>query len=321
MARKNLLAGLMGDQKAGVAPADMSADAAPLPRYQRGAIGAVSQSIADLKSRALTEVPADMIDHAGIRDRLDADESGLAALMGSIAEYGQQVPVLLRHSPNHEGRYEVVFGRRRVAALRRLGLPVKAMIRDLNDRDLIIAQGQENSARKDLSFIEKANFAAQMARAGYDRKVICDALAIDKTVISRMLSITDAIPEPVIRAIGAAPSAGRDRWLALAGKAAGRDPDALIAAAQGPDSDARFVAVLAALSAPKAPAAPRPLLAADGSDLGRARKTKGKTVIEISGQTRGFADWLVDHMTELHRDWAKKNQERRGKQAETNKEA
>lgn len=217
MARKDLLKGLMSE-----GTQSPKEDAPALPRYTRGAIGAVSCSLADLKSRALIEVPADMIDDAGIKDRLDDDPAGIEALKQSISEYGQQVPVLLRHSPNYEGRYEIVFGRRRVRALRELQMPVKAMLRELNDRELIVAQGQENSARKDLSFIEKANFAAQMARAGYERKIICDALSIDKTVISRMLSVTDTIPEKLIRAIGAAPGTGRDRWLTLAGKAGAR---------------------------------------------------------------------------------------------------
>ena len=303
MARKDLLKGLMsGDPPA-------REDAAPLPRYARGAIGAVSRSIADLKSRSLTEVPAAAIDDAGIRDRLDEDRTGIEALKASIREYGQQVPVLLRQKPGDDSRYEIVFGRRRVQALRELDQPVKAMIRDLSDRELVIAQGQENTARKDLSFIEMANFAAQMVRGGYERKVICDALSIDKTVISRMLSVTDAIPEAVIRAIGAAPSAGRDRWLSLAEKSAGRSPDELVAAARGEDSDARFVAVLAAMTAPKpAPLTPRILHGEDGDILGQARKTKGKTVIELSGEGRAFADWLVDHMTELHRDWRNSDQ-------------
>ncbi len=303
MARKDLLKGLMGGDPP---PRE---DATPLPRYARGAIGAVSRSIADLKSRSLTEIPAEAIDDAGIRDRLDEDRAGIETLKASILEYGQQVPVLLRQNPADDSRYEIVFGRRRVQALRELGQPVKAMIRDLSDRELVIAQGQENTARKDLSFIEKANFAAQMVRGGYERKVICDALSIDKTVISRMLTVTDAIPEEVIRAIGAAPAAGRDRWLSLAEKAAGRSPDELIAAALGGDSDARFVAVLTAMAAPKpTPLTPRMLRGGDGDILGQARKTKGKTVIELSGDGRAFADWLVDHITELHRDWRRSDQ-------------
>ncbi|MFN3273601.1 MAG: plasmid partitioning protein RepB [Paracoccus sp. (in: a-proteobacteria)] len=302
MARKNLLKDLMAQ-----APAGQEPPAAALPRSQRGAIGAVSQSIADLKSRALVEVPAEMIDMAGLSDRLDADPDGIEALKASISEYGQQVPVLLRHSATQDGRFDIVFGRRRVQALKELRLPVKAMVRNLNDHDLVIAQGQENSARKDLSFIEKANFAAQMQQGGYDRKVICDALSIDKTVISRMLSIVDALPAGLIRAIGAAPAAGRDRWLALADKAQGHAPEALIAAAKGPDSDARFLAVLAALAQPRQATDARPLQTADGRALGHARKSKGKTVIELSGQGRAFADWLVDHIEDLHRDWSDKN--------------
>lgn len=301
MARKDLLKGLLE------APA-AKGDPTPLPRYGRGAIGAVSKSISDLRNRAIIDVLPELIDPAGLPDRLDEDPEGLAALVASIRDYGQQVPVLLRHSPNHEGRYEVVYGRRRVAALRALGQPVKAMLRDLNDRDLIVAQGQENSARKDLSFIEKASFAAQMVRMGFDRKVVCDALSIDKTVISRMLTVTDALPDSVIRAIGAAPAAGRDRWLTLARLAAGRPARELAGAAKGTDSDARFEAVLASLQAPRTPA-PRTqaLAAADGRPLGSVRKSNGKTVIELSADGRDFADWLVDHLPELHRDWQQDN--------------
>ena len=68
-------------------------------------------------------------------------------------------------------------------------------------------------------------------------------------------------------------------------------------------------AVLAAMTAPKpAPLTPRILHGEDGDILGQARKTKGKTVIELSGEGRAFADWLVDHMTELHRDWRSSDQ-------------
>ena len=110
MARKDLLKALMQ-------PATEGAPPAPQPdRPKRGAIGAVSQSLAELKSRALVEIQADLIDMAGVSDRLDEDEDGIAALKASIREYGQQVPVLLRQSANEEGRFEIVYGRRRVRA-------------------------------------------------------------------------------------------------------------------------------------------------------------------------------------------------------------
>ncbi|OWJ71227.1 plasmid partitioning protein RepB [Haematobacter massiliensis] len=304
MARKDLLKGLMnvGDppSPAGVSPGQ------PIPRPGRGAIGAVSQSIADLRSRSVIDVPPDMIDNAGIRDRLDDDAEGIAALAESIRDYGQQVPVLLRHSPNYEGRYEVVYGRRRVSALKLLGQPVKAMIRNLNDRELVIAQGQENTARKDLSFIEKVNFARAMRDEGFDRKIICDALQIDKTLISRMLSIADAVPLPLMRAIGTAPGIGRDRWSALAARLKGRRIDDVLPLAEGATSDIRFEAVLASLTQRSPSPAPDkiPLNGSSGERLGAVSRNNRATMLTIdSSRHAQFADWLIENMDEIHRSW------------------
>jgi ParB family chromosome partitioning protein len=304
MARKNLLKDLITSDGATDAP-EQSAAPAPSPhppRRTRGAVGAVSQSIADLKARALVEVPVDMIDDAGLKDRLD-DDGDLDALVESIRVYGQQVPVLLRHSANYDGRFEVVYGRRRVAALKRLRQPVRAMLRDLNDRELIVAQGQENAARKDLSFIEKALFAKQMAGMGFERKVICDALHIDKTVISRMLSVVEAIPSEIIAAVGAAPSAGRDRWLALATRVEGRKVSDVSALAKGADSDARFAALFAALAPKRVAASTAEVLrGADGAEIGRVSR-RGMTASFALSRKGGFDVWLQANIERIHRDF------------------
>ena len=308
MARKEILKGLMG------APETKSAVPAPKqtgrPAYTKGAVGAVSRSISELKARAVVEVPADLIDDTGgLKDRLDQAPEDHAALMQSIADYGQQVPVLLRVNPNDSERYQVVYGRRRVAALKALGLPVKALLRDLNDRDLILAQGQENSARRDLTFVEKANFARQMRDAGFERKLICDALHIDKTVISRMLTVADTVTEDVIRTIGPAPGIGRDRWLRLVAQveAGGSVAAAQSAAQQAADepSDARFEAALAA-TAPKAPAPPpaksaRPL----ANNLGTVAP-KGKSVA-LTLSDPDFGDWLAQNIQEIHHRYKTEN--------------
>ncbi|MGI3170947.1 plasmid partitioning protein RepB [Pseudooceanicola sp. C21-150M6] len=313
MARKDLLKSLMSEATSPKPqeslPRTEPAAPTPGPRYSKGAIGAVSASIAQLKSRAIEEIDPNLISSGGLVDRLGEDDDH-ESLKASIQEYGQQVPVLLRHDPAEQGRYQIVYGRRRVAALQALNLPVKAMIRDMKDDDLIIAQGQENAARRDLTFIEKANFARQMRDHGFERKVICDALHIDKTVISRMLSVADALPLPLVMAIGPAPAAGRDRWRLLADRYAERGDEAALTRyleTSTDPSDAKFDAVLERLAEPRAPkpATTDQVLTDEKSQtIGRARKTGRKTVLSFDAkEADGFDDWLIDQMTELHRQY------------------
>lgn len=314
MARKNLLSGLMGDAVQPPSPAPSVSTIDPdRPRYAKGAIGAISRSVADLQARALAEIDPDLIDAGGVQDRLETDDSEDAALRASIAEYGQQVPVLVRPHPAAEGRYQIVYGRRRVLALRDLGLPVKALVRALDDRDLLIAQGQENTARRDLSFIEKASFARQMVEAGYDRKIIGDTLTMDKTLISRLLSVADRIAPEIIAAIGAAPSVGRDRWLALAEaiETGGRDAQEMIAMinlADARTSDARFEAAIAYAKGAKERRdrpAPQVIHSVHGLALAEAERRGGRLTIRMEKRLdRGFEDWLLQELPELHRKWS-----------------
>lgn len=316
MGRKNLLQDLIRD--ANEAPTKQLR-----PRQTKGAIGAVSKSIADLKSRSVTDLHADQIKAAGMQDRLEEDKAADAALIASIREHGQQVPVLVRPHPADPDCYQIVYGRRRVAALRALGLPVKALIRDLDDKALIIAQGQENAARQNLSFIEKVNFARQMKDAGYDRKTICAALHIDKTVISRMLKISDKVPVTLIEAIGAAPNVGRNRWGALAETLAGAKIDVkkvekAAFEASKKNADAAFEAAFKMakfLSAPRRGAMAQQskskrrsrdvetrLQGAGGKTIGVCTKTSSGFSLRLSDDD-GFADWLTDNLPVLHADW------------------
>ena len=97
-----------------------------------------------------------------------------------------------------------------------LGIKVRAVVQSLSDRELVIAQGLENSERRDLSYIERSLYAARLEDRGFDRGDICDALATDKGELSKLISVARAIPQDIIDAIGPAPKAGRRRWLALA---------------------------------------------------------------------------------------------------------
>lgn len=168
------------------------------------------------------------IDHAPIADRMESEDERYQLLRDSIAETGQTSPILVRPHPCEAGRYQVAFGHRRLRAAAALGRPVRAIVKPLSDRELVIAQGQENSARTDLSFIERGRFAQALEDAGHDRATIMESLAIDKTALSRLISVVNRLPSDIVEAVGGCP-------LRRAGSLAGLGPR-LCATMPGPAS-------------------------------------------------------------------------------------
>ncbi|MDQ0322123.1 ParB family chromosome partitioning protein [Pararhizobium capsulatum DSM 1112] len=194
------------------------------------------------------------IDASFIRDRMgeDAIEPD-DELVRSIAEGGQEVPILVRVHPSKPNRYQVAYGHRRLQAAQLLGRPVKAIIRPLEDRELVVAQGIENSARQNLSYIERALFAYALEERGFERPIVMQALSTDKTELSKMISVVRQIPHRLVHSIGNAPSIGRRRWLALAELVPSRPNSSLESVVTAPSfktatSDTRFELVFAYLT-------------------------------------------------------------------------
>ncbi len=224
MGRKNLLEHLMtlpDEQPSVPAPTRK-----PISRGV-GVVGAMSESFeamaADLRmakerietGNFVVEIATDLIDPSFITDRL-GDGDDMTEFVASIRDHGQRTPILLRPHPDIEGRYQIAFGHRRYRALEILGRPVRALVKALTDDELVVAQGQENQSRLDLSYIERAMFAARLESRKFQRDVICSALNIDKTEVSRMISIVTSLPDKLIEAIGPAQKTGRRRWMDLA---------------------------------------------------------------------------------------------------------
>jgi ParB family transcriptional regulator, chromosome partitioning protein len=160
----------------------------------------------------IIELNPDVIDPSFISDRMEITDAEVAELAEQIKDRGQLVPIMVRPHPEKEGRYQVAFGHRRLRALAKLGLNIRVVVKRLSDAELVVAQGQENNARLDLSFIEKARFAAELDNQGYERSTICAALAVTENNLSTMISIVNRIPKDIIAGIGKAPGIGRPRW-------------------------------------------------------------------------------------------------------------
>ncbi len=316
MARKNPFASLMDETSA----------KAPEPRLDytiKGASKSILSSIDEMAARAdkllegqtVVEIdPAD-IDASFVRDRLAEDEEDYRILLEAIREQGQQSPVLLRPHPTAPGRYMVVFGHRRVRTARDLGRKVSAVIREISDRDHVVAQGQENTARANLSFIEKALFAAELQRLNFDgdNRTVMAALSIDRATLSKMLSVA-ALPPALLQAIGPARGIGRDRWYEL--KMLLEKPAVMeeaLAYATGPDfdetiaSDERFNRLVAFTKSARKPArsTPRTTTRHWSSDDRRLQvdiRADGKaTTLSLkSRDATDFGDYLTRNLASLY---------------------
>lgn len=316
MARKNLLLGLGGAElpagNSPYSPPPQSDPAAAIANFggARGAIGAVTRSIEQLKANSVHELASDLVDPSFVPDRIGADYEDYAELVESIREHGQQVPILVRPHPEKEGRFQVAYGHRRLRAALELNKPVRAVIKKLSDVDLVIAQGQENNARTDLSFIERARFAASLEQRGFERATIMAALCIDKTGLSRLISAAVKIPTDILDAIGAAPKTGRDRWVGMAARLEAESAIAAVRAviAKGDltnhSSDERFNACYeAAILKKRRSVKPKPYtwVAPDGKTVARFQDEKKQFTVAIDKKAApDFGMFLVEQLPDLY---------------------
>lgn len=86
------------------------------------------------------------------RDLIDPDK--IRELAESIRSQGLHSPILVRPA---NGRYEVVFGHRRLLAHRLLGeIKIRSMVKEMTDDQVFEARAVENDQREDLNPIERA---------------------------------------------------------------------------------------------------------------------------------------------------------------------
>lgn len=340
MARKGIMTSLLDDKftavnKTAETPSPTSSEAP----VRRGAFGMMSRAADEMaakveaaeaiKEQLLTgthviELAPNDLDGSFVVDRLeDDDDKQFDELVAAIRERGQDSPILVRPHPSIEGRYQIVFGHRRARAAKALGLNVRAIVRELSDQEHVVAQGQENTARADLSFIERALFAQKLQQTEFDNDTIMSALAINKTVLSKMVSVTTNIPEDIILAIGAARGIGRDRWYDLSTKLKAlnsSDTDDLMSHEEfkSAASDVRFAKLYDAVKMASKPAKKSKTASAVNAwapldkSVSVTSKAKAKSYeIELTNQeAKPFGEWIssrLDRLFDEYRQTIKQN--------------
>ena len=268
-----------------------------------------------------------MVDPSPVTDRFrDDDTTSYELLKQSIAQRGQEIPVLVREHPTTSGRYQSAYGHRRVRVARELGIPVRAILKELSDEALVVAQGLENAPREDLSFIERAIFAVHIEDAGHKRSVVQAALAIDRAEASKLIAVANAIPRDIIDAIGKAPKIGRGRWQTfadmLADSAAVKRAKAAIGDASfaAGDSDSRFLAAFNAAADSPCQTPPRtrsqPVVGRDGQRIAQVQRADRDLKLSIDKKISAeFADFLINQLPSLFEAFRKAGKDKENDEA------
>lgn len=257
------------------------------------------------EGQTIVDVDPDLVDGSFVTDRLEIDPVELRQLVEQIREHGQQVPILVRPHPESKGRYQVAYGHRRLAATKQLGIKVRAVVRQLSDDQLVVSQGQENSARTNLSYIERALFALRLEQRDFGRDIIMAALGVDKAALSKMLIVMRQVPLTLINAIGPAPEIGRRRWLELGERLEGIAFEAIVAELSADNSrklssDERFQLAMGLAtdkpSSAKSPTAPAMI---SGVPVTFKRTPARATFVFDSKAAPGFDQFVQERLQSL----------------------
>jgi len=119
----------------------------------------------------------------------------LSELIASITEKGVIEPLIVRQ---RAGRFQIIAGERRYQAAVQAGLrELPAVIREVDDEEVVELALIENLQRKDLTPFEEAEAMQGLAeRCGYTHEDLAQKLGKSRTSITESLALT-AMPEAV----------------------------------------------------------------------------------------------------------------------------
>jgi len=119
-------------------------------------------------------------------------------LLASLAESGQQAPIVVVAIPGEPDRYQVIDGFKRVAALRRLGHDtVCVTVWELSDAEALVLDRSLRLSEQETA-LEQAWLLAELeSRFGYDLEDLARRFDRSMSWVSRRLALVDLLPDSV----------------------------------------------------------------------------------------------------------------------------
>ena len=170
------------------------------------------------------EIPVDLIRPNPAQPRRSFRPAELHELAASLREHGVIQPVILRPDPETRGAFQIVAGERRWRAAQLAGLhAIPAVVREVDDRQVLELAIVENVQRVDLDPIEEARGYQQLIDSfGYTQEQLARTIGKSRSHVANTMRLL-ALPEPVLDMLRAGTlTAGHARALITA-----HDPVAL----------------------------------------------------------------------------------------------
>ena len=152
------------------------------------AAGSTASATLTIEPKRVVELELEDIAPNPHQPRTRFDETAIQELAASIRTNGVLQPVIVRRSA---GGFELVAGERRLRAARLAGLErIPAIIREVNDRDMVEMALVENIQREDLNPIEEAKaYQTLSERAGLTHDQISERVGKQRVSVTNSLRL------------------------------------------------------------------------------------------------------------------------------------
>lgn len=136
-------------------------------------------------------IPVTSIAPNPFQPRREFAEEELAELASSIEENGLLQPLVVRSVPDGGEGYHLVAGERRLRAIRRLGWDdVSVVVRDVEDRTLLVLALVENLQREELSPLEEARgYQALMEDFGLNQDEVARSVGKSRSAVANLIRL------------------------------------------------------------------------------------------------------------------------------------
>ena len=153
----------------------------------------------DRSSGPTENIPVDLIHANPNQPRQTFHEQDLKDLAASLKTHGVIQPVLLRPRPGHPGQYQIVAGERRWRAAQLAGVhQLPAVVRDLDDRQILELAIIENIQRVDLDPVEEAQGYTQLIETfDYTQEQLAEVIGKSRSHLANTMRLL-SLPAPVL---------------------------------------------------------------------------------------------------------------------------